>query len=882
MFISNIDNNPIFSWKIKSNTPDFYQSACQLLIADNQADLEFDRGNIWDSGKIEKMNDFQIKYPGDNLANGHKYYVRLKVWNDKNVAGNWSEVKEFYTPLEYPKNWEANWITNNYQPDSALSVFRKKIELNKDEEIEYARLYISAPGFYEAFLNGEKIGKNVLDPGQTNYEDYTFYSAYNLDLNTIGNSFVLGVMLGNGWYNQNVVWGKDMIYGQPVFIAQLVIQYKNGTRKIIGTDESWLWKPGPITFTNVYAGETYDANKEVKDWFESTTDSSWNSALLSDNHPNNLLEQYAQPIQEMDTLSAKKIITKGDGRYIFDFGQNFAGWVKIEVEGEKGQEITLRCVEVLDENGEIDPRTTGVRATKVIQTQKYICKGEGNETWKPKFTYFGFRYVEVEGLTERPSNDFLTGIVVYSSLPKTGNFSCSEENINKLHQLADWTIKSNIHSIPTDCPHREKCGWTGDAHAVAQTLIYNYNAQQFLRKYIFDMRSSARNTNKELYFGINFSDRSIIDKPFGIPTMIVPGKRTSGTASPDWGTAMTQLPWYLYLYYGDEILLQNFYPDMKVWTDYIQAKSEDGLIQHGLGDWCPPGGNKNIDCPVSVSSTAFHILDLKIMAKSAKVLGIEADYEYYANLHKKAVADFNRHFFDTVNYTYGSQTADAMALEIGIVPENQKHKVAESIVKNIHEKYEGFINTGIFGIARLFGVLAENGFEDEVYRLLSKKGDNSFAFMWENYNATTLWEVLPVRSKEFDDIKYRSHSHPMQAGFDKWFYSGIAGINPFQDGPGFNKISFKPYLTRYMENADASYETVYGTVKSAWKNEGGKFVWHIQIPENTKGEINVPNYGNAVSVLVNGKESAPENTNSDFTFIGEFGSGEYFIEMQNL
>jgi alpha-L-rhamnosidase len=878
-FISNINNHPIFSWEVKSKLTDFRQSAVQIIVADNINDIKRNTGNIWDSQKNETDNSSQMEYAGNKLENGKRYFAKVKLWDWDGKPSKWSETLSFYVPIDYPKDWQAEWLTYVYQPDSALPIFKKILEIQHKEKIEWARLYIAAPGFYEAFLNGKKVGKNVLDPGQTNYEDYTYYTAYDLDLNEGNKKDVLGVMLGNGWYNQNVVWGKGMIYGQPVFMAQILIQYNNGARKIIGTDKSWMWNNGPITFSNIYAGESYDANLEAADWLNpETTDQSWKKALLAEKHPTNLLEQFADPIQKMDSIQPKGIITKNDGRYIFDFGQNFAGWVKLKVAGRKGQQITLRCVEELGENGDIDPRTTGIRATKVIQTQKYTCKGEGVEIWEPQFTYFGFRYIEVEGLTERPTNDLLTGMVVYSSLPKSGEFNCSEYTINKLHELAEWTIKSNIHSIPTDCPHREKCGWTGDAHAMIHALIYNFDAQRFMSKYIFDMRSSARNTNRELYFGTNFHDRSIIKKPKGVPTMIVPGKRTSGTASPDWGTAMTQVPWYLYLYYGEKILLENFYPDMKVWVDYIQAKNKDGIITHGLGDWCPPGGNGNIECPVSVSSTAYHILDLKLLAQTAKVLDIEADFEYYNQLHKKTVASFNQHFLDTENFTYGSQTADAMALEIGIVPEELKGKVAASIVKNMHEKHNGFISTGIFGISIIFKVLSDNGFEDEVYRLLTKKGEHSFAFMWEHYDATTLWEVLPVFKLD-DEMASRSHSHPMQAGYDTWFYSGIAGINPSEDEPGFKKIVFKPYLTKYLENADASYKSVYGTIKSSWKNEDKQFSWEIQIPENSSGEIFVPNYKENVELRVNGETFKVKSYTEDFTSLGEFGSGNYVVEM---
>ncbi|MGQ1783616.1 family 78 glycoside hydrolase catalytic domain [Saccharicrinis sp. GN24d3] len=879
-FITNIDNHPVFSWQTKSNVSDFMESSVQVIIANNRDDIERNVGNVWDSGKIETRNNSRLKYNGPKLDNGSLFYAKMKVWDNKGNECAWSKSQQFCIPIEYPKDWNAKWITYDYNIGDTLPVFKRIIEIPNKKEVNCVKLYIAAPGFYEAFLNGNKVGENVLDPGQTNYEDYTYYTVYDLDIDVHKKYDVLGVMLGNGWYNQNVVWGKGMRYGQPVFVAQVVIHYKNGVKIIIGSDESWTWKNGPIIFSNIYAGETYDANSEVNDWFATeSSDDAWKKASLSEIHPTKLYEQFAETIQRMDSIQAKGVIAKNDGKYIFDFGQNFAGWVKLDIEGKKGQEITMRCVEELDENGEIDPRSTGIRATKVIQTQKYICNGQGNEVWEPKFTYFGFRFVEVEGLTTKPSKDLLKGIVVYSSLPVSGQFNCSEMNINKLHNLATWTLKSNIHGIPTDCPHREKCGWTGDAHALINALAYNYDCQKFISKYIFDMRSSARRTNNELYFGTSFHDRSMMNKPVGVPTMIVPGKRTSGTASPDWGTAMTQLPWAMYMYYGDMVILNNFYPDMKVWVDYVNAKNENGIITHGLGDWCPPGGNQNIDCPVPISSTAYHILDLNIMAQTAKILGVTKDYEHYKQLHKSSVESFNKQFLDTTNYTYGSQTANVMALSIGIVPENSKQKVAASIVRSLNAENNGFIKTGIFGFSRLFQVLAENGFEDEVYRLIHKKGENSFAFMWDNFDATTLWEVLPIRSLDSEELFYRSHSHPMQAGYDAWFYNGIGGINPSQEKPGFKKIVFKPYLTKYLKNAEASYKSAFGIIKSVWSRNSGNFSWEIQIPDNSTGEIFVPNYQEKVDVSINGEAVQINDYSSDFTSLGEMGSGSYLIKM---
>jgi len=434
---------------------------------------------------------------------------------------------------------------------------------------------------------------------------------------------------------------------------------------------------------------------------------------------------------------------------------------------------------------------------------------------------------------------------------------------------------SNMPGVPTDCPHREKGGWTGDVHTVAKSLIYNFDVQRFLKKYLFDIRSSGRESKKQINFGKGFKDRSVVMKPAGIPTMIAPGRRTSGTATPDWGTAIVQIPWYLYEFYGDKKTLEEFYPDMKHWVEYVHNMSEDGIIRYGLGDWCPPGGWKYIDCPIALSSTAFHILDVKIMLKASEILGKHDDIAYYSKMLKQLTADFNRHFFDKENLTYGSQTANTMALDIDIAPKEYRKQVAGAIVRDIKESDSGFINVGIFGLPRIFKALAENGYEDEVYRLLTKKGENSFAFMWEHYDATTLWEILPLGLGDKYPVN-TSNNHMMQGGFDAWFYSGIAGINPSVSEPGLKLIIFKPYLTKYLKSASAKYEAMTGTIVSNWESEKGIFKWHLIIPPNSKGTVYVPTYGRKI-VKLNGKKQNIKEGKDGFSLLGKLGPGRYEI-----
>jgi len=879
-FIGNLGNDPIFSWSSEEDGNGSSQFAWQIIVSDNPDDIDKNLGNVWDSDKNDGSHVPGVQYTGEKLAGGRQYFAKVRTWDENGDPSSWSETERFVVPLEYPGDWNAEWLTYDYTDEAALPLFRKPFGITDPGEIDYARFYIAAPGFYEAYLNGERLGENVLDPGQTNYEDYTYYVAYDIDADALEEDNTIGIMLGNGWYNQNEVWNESMIYGQPVFIAQLVIHYQNGESKTVGSDESWQWAPGPILRSNLYGGETYDARLEIDGWLEAADPGAgWNAGIPAGSHPTMLYEQFQEPIRIMGEVEVREVIDKGNGTYILDLGRNIAGWTRLKIQGEEGQEIIQRFVEELDAEGNIDPVTTGVRATNVIQTSRYICKGDGMEVWEPRFVYYGFRYIEVEGLDAPPAKDMITGLVVYSSVPSVGTFTSSEDNINRLHQLSRWTIEGNIHSIPTDCPHREKCGWTGDAHAMIRPMIYNYDAQKFFWKYMFDMRSSGREEKQEMYFGKDFQERSFTLKPAGIPTMIVPGRRTSGIATADWGTALVQIPWYLYLYYGDRMILEEFYGDMQTWVEYIHGIKEDGIIPHGLGDWCPPGGNVNKDCPVPLSSTAFHILDVSIMEKVSALLGKQEQQKEYAEMLDQLIADFNRHFLDPDKASYGTHTGNALALDIGMVPEELRDDVAASLVKSIHEDFQGFINTGIFGIARIFNMLSENGQEEEAYRLLTKTGNRSFAFMWDHYDATTLWEVLPI-SDDFQNAYRGSHNHPMQAGLDEWFYSGIAGINPSPDIPGFKKIIFKPYLTRYMESASASYESGFGTIGSSWQSSPEKFTWKLSVPANTSGDIYVPVYGRDASILVNGEIASVSGEEDGFGLLGEFAPGDYTVEIQ--
>lgn len=840
----------VLSWKIESNKNNITQTAWELEIASSKEKLE--KGDvIWSSKKVESDQQFGIRPEGAPLKNGELYWWHIRIWDNNSNITTWSEPASFSLGLA-SSDWKAKWTTSVWEKDSPSPYFRKVFNIEeKESEIQRAIIYFCGLGCGDLYLNGELVDKSrVLDPAQTNYEQYALYSTFDVTDKLKKEKNCLGVILGEGWYGQGKVWGPSFKYGDPTFILQMEIVYENGTKQTVISDESWQWHPSPVISSNIHAGEIYDATREIEGWSESETVlTNWKNAVVAGGIlPKELHPQLIAPIRLKEEIKAVKKWKDPNGNWVFDFGVNIAGVPQIAVNLPKGTHLKMRMGECLRDDGSVEYNTTGSEATGVIQTDEYICAGYGKEVWNSRFTYHGYRYLELSGINVEPDLDWIKTILVHTDVQKRGEFESSDEQINKLHELAVRTMLSNTHGLPTDCPHRERCGWLGDAHAVAPFENYNFDLNNFWMKYMADINSTSSKSEKntthhKLYNTIFY----LADKEAGIPYMIAPGRRLCGVASPDWGTAVVQLPWYTYLYFGNKEPLIKYYTVMKQWVDHIEAISlNDSLprkriVPYGLGDWCPPEGNDAIDCPIPLSSTAFHYLDASITAKTAALLGHSDDAEHYNKLKDEIADAFIAEFYDKENKTFGSQTANAMALDFGLVPAGDEKAVSDAIVKNMAEKYNNFMHTGIFGLGRIGQSLSRYGNAKAAWDMFTKTGENSFAYMWTDADATSLWEVLPINKKSKElCLKGASLNHPMQGVYDAWFYEDIAGIRPDPSGPGFKVIRFEPTMTSYLSWARATIDTPYGKTESKWSKENNQLIWDITLPPNTSGIVALP------------------------------------------
>ena len=869
---------PLFSWIVEAEGYNKSQSSYHILVASSEDKLNKKDANVWNSTEVESDKSTFVKYQGKDLQALQNYFWKVKISDNEGGVSDWSKPQKFQMGLIDQANWGASkWITLNKDTRTSKHRFRDyktgrmkepqtvdgfaasyfRNEINVTKTIENAQVYICGLGYYELYLNGEKVGDHVLDPAPSNYDKQAYNVNYDIseDLKSGKNAF--GIILGNGFYGQNISWkrdpesDKDLAYGPPTVKLLVKLKYDDGSETDFYTDETWKEATGPIVFNNIYGGDTYDANFELGNWSNvDYDDTSWGNAKIASPKIKKISAQQIPPIKKLKELEPQKVFKGTDGEWIVDFGQNIAGWVKINVQGKKNQLIEIITTEALLTNGkDIFKGSTGGGANGMPQIYEYICKGDGVESWEPKFSYHGFRFAKIKGISSKPDANMIKAVLVATDIEETGSFTSSDELINKMHSISKWTIVDNLHGIPEDCPHREKCGWLGDAHAFCEYALYNYDMYDFYKKYIEDIRTQMRPTKGHNNPEIKFQ----------VPTMIAPGKRTSTYAKIDWGVATMYLPWYNYLHYGDDTIVKDYYEDMKNLTNfYLNFKDDNGIMQDGMGDWCPPlwDRRKNpsaMECDPIISANAYFYDVLGIMETFAKINN-DSDYEAQMKSEKEALKKaFNKEFLVEITNTnhkwYQSQTATVQALQFDLVPENEINSVVNGLVYDILEVKGGHHSTGIHGNRYIYTVLTKYGKEDLAYQILTTPD-----FPSQTYIMNSGFTTWPERQFIWENLEGPSNSlnHPMHSGFAAYFYESLGGITSSESNPGYKMFVVNPEFPSTMRTTEVSVPTPYGNIINKWNTKNNMLNMNLEVPFNTKAKVLVT-ASEFESLEINGK-----------------------------
>lgn len=874
-----IDNkNPMLSWQVKSNERGQIQTAYQIIVADNINSIKKNSGNIWKSRKIKTKQSENILFDGATLKSGRDYYWKVRLWDKNHNKSEWSEAAKWEMALLENSDWEGFWISDGktipensedfYKEDPA-PLYRKEIHLKK--QVRKARLYISGLGYYEAEINGERVGNNVLDPAWTNYSKRVFYSAYDVTSLLNEGQNCIGVGLGNGWYNPlpMKMWGNNNLrtslpVGRPCFVAQINIKYEDGSKASFFTDDSWKFHDGPIIRNNVYLGEMYDARKVIPGWSNpGINDKSWKPAEIISSPTEKLQAQPLPPIKATKVIVPKKVTNISPGVYIFDMGENFAGWITLYLKGEKGRRIKIRYGELLNENGSLNVMTsvagqikregTGGPGSPDIawQEDNYILKGSGDEIFIPRFTFHGFRYVEITNFPGLPSAGSLTGYRLNTDLETAGSFSCSNDLLNTIQEITLNTFLSNIFSVQSDCPHREKFGYGGDLAATCDAFMMNFNMNGFYSKAVYDWADAARPDGM-------FTDEA----PFV-------GIQYCGVG---WALVHPLLLNKLYQYYGNKRIIEEQYGNAKKWFDLVISQNPDFIIKSGLSDH---EGLEPAPSPQMVTPLYFY--SAKLMSNLASILEKKEDKEEYNILAENIREKYIEEFLEpgTGKFSPETQASQSFALWMDLVPENERIFALDFLKDKISNEHDNHLSTGIYGTKFLLDILSSSGNIDLAYKIVNQKTFPGWGFMIEN-DATTLWEHWA-----FSDNTY-SHNHPMFGSVSEWFYKWLGGIQPDPEAVGFDKIIIQPQLAAGLDWVNSEYNSVKGIIKSNWVIDNGVFKHQLTVPPNSTATLYLP-ADNPDKVMEGGEPVSDAEAVTFIKYEGgaavyKIGSGEFFFE----
>lgn len=819
-----VDNpHPRLAWRLEDARQGARQTAYQIVVDRDSLAVVQGTGRAWNTGKIP-TDQMLVPYAGQALQPFTAYFWKVTVW-DKDGQASTSEVSRFETGLMGMEHWTGAWIGDGRNIDyKPAPYFRKVFEAKK--KIKSARAYIAVAGLYELYLNGTKIGNHRLDPLYTRFDRKNFYVTYDVTDHIQSGQNAIGVLLGNGWYNHQSmgVWDFHQApwRNRPTFCLDLRITYDDGTVAVIATDRSWKTSGGGLIFNSIYTGEHYDARLEQPGWNTvDFNDARWRRVSYRGAPSPNIVSQQVQPIRAVDTLPAVAFRKYDDTTYVYDFGQNMAGITRLQVTGPAGTVVRIKHGERRYDNGRVDVSNIDVYHRPVddsdpFQTDILLLSGTGEDTFTPRFNYKGFRYVEVT--SDRPialHQNSLTAFFVHSDVTQTGTINASNPLVNGLWQATNNAYLSNLMGYPTDCPQREKNGWTGDGHFAIETALYNYDGITVYEKWLADHRDEQQ--------------------PNGVlPDIIPTGGWGYGTDNGlDWTSTIAIIPWNIYMFYGDSHLLSACYDNIKRYVDYVDRTSPDGLSSWGRGDWVPVKSPSNKE----LTSSVYFYVDTWILAQAARLFNKADDYTYYNALAQKIKNAINAKFLDpeTGRYASGVQTEQSVPLMWGVVPEDMKAKVVQRLAQQV-EAADFHLDVGVLGAKAILNALSQNGAIETAYKVAVQDTYPSWGH-WIANGATTLLENWDLNATR--DI---SDNHMMFGEIGGWFFKGLGGLYPDPQQPGFKHILLRPNFPTGLDQFEATHRSPYGQIRSAWERKNNRIYYHVTIPPNSTATLYVPDH----------------------------------------
>lgn len=815
---------PTLGWTLASPRRGAHQSAYRVLVSRDPRTLRRGIGDLWDSGKIRSENMTGVVYGGTAPGSGDVCYWQVRVWDESDAPSPWSEPARWQVGLLNASDWHGRWIAAAADVPAAAPLFRREFSL--PSRVTRATASIFGLGWYELYLNGTKVGDHVLAPANTHYDRVNLYDTYDVTALLREHGNAVGVMLGGGYDSSYSQWGWKWERSKR-FILQIHIDLADGSHRELVSDDAWRCHQGPITACGIYRGERYDARTEVDGWCScGFKDAAWRPVQTVDAPGGQLTANTMPPIRVIRTLTPVGMSEPRPGVFVVDMGQNFAGWARIHVEGHRGDSVQLHYSELIDSTGMIDPWTNrDAKATDV-----YVCRGGSNETYEPRFTYHGFRYVEVTGLRSRPTPAMIEGRVVHADLGTAGSFTSSHAMLGRVAENFRWGMTSNFMSIPTDCAMRnERTPCSMDSRVYEEGAMYHFPMYRYYRKWLRDTRG--------------------------------------GRGNPDWDGDQVVLPWRLFMVYADTAILRENYDAMKAYVDTVRNRTPDLLYRGGYGDWCAPNAGTwpTFFRSVAAVNTAIFFQCAQTVANTAAVLRDGPLAERYALLADSIRSAYNAAFFhpETDSYGDGSQTEDIMPLALGMVPAGHEERVAAHLVRTIVHEKDGHLDTGITGTRYIGDVLCDHGYADLALRVLTQETYPGFGEQIRQ-GATTTWEQWSAKGE------MHSHNHAMFSGASATLFSRFGGVQ--LDEPGFQRFVIRPSVGDSLTSAGVRIATERGPIRSAWERRGSELTMEVEVPVGTQADVHIPSTGPGKIT----ERGIPATRAAGVTYLGKRGTAEIF------